>query len=164
MNEQVPAGGACSFTSAVRCRFFHFGICVTPQVANTLTSGTLAAKVMNLRSSTALAAMVMIGIAEAQTPAPSKPVPPQEAPSGPIKADQKIAERFKKIIVELLGVDPNQVVGKARYVQDFGADSLDVVEIVMAIEEEFKIAILDEDVEKLLTVEQTIKYIEKKLK
>ncbi|MCE1271491.1 MAG: acyl carrier protein [Acinetobacter sp.] len=64
------------------------------------------------------------------------------------------------MIVEQLGVDEGEVVANASFVDDLGADSLDVVELIMAFEEEFGIEIPDEDAEKLLTVRDAINYIE----
>lgn len=71
-----------------------------------------------------------------------------------------IEMRVKQIIVEQLGVDEGEVVANASFVDDLGADSLDVVELIMAFEEEFGIEIPDEDAEKLLTVRDAINYIE----
>ena len=65
-----------------------------------------------------------------------------------------IAERVKEIVVEQLGVSADQVVPEAKFVDDLGADSLDTVELIMALEEEFGTEIDDEDAEKLQTVEQ----------
>ena len=73
-----------------------------------------------------------------------------------------VAEKVKSIIVEQLGVKPDQVVPSASFVNDLGADSLDTVELVMALEEEFGVEIPDEEAEKILTVEDAVKYIEKK--
>jgi len=75
-----------------------------------------------------------------------------------------IFERVKKIIVEQLGVDDNEVVPSANFVDDLGADSLDLVELIMSLEEEFsdsskKIEIPDDDAEKILTVQDAIDYI-----
>ncbi len=72
-----------------------------------------------------------------------------------------IAERVKEIIVEQLGVDPEEVTMEASFVNDLGADSLDTVELVMALEEEFNIEIPDEEAEKLDTVGKAIDYINK---
>ena len=71
-----------------------------------------------------------------------------------------VQERVKSIIVEQLGVDEDEVTAQASFVDDLGADSLDVVELVMALEEEFGLEISDEDAEKLRTVKQAIEYIE----
>ncbi len=71
-----------------------------------------------------------------------------------------VEEKVKKIIVEQLGVDEDEVKPEAHFVDDLGADSLDVVELVMALEEEFGLEISDEDAEKLTTVQQAIAYIE----
>lgn len=70
-----------------------------------------------------------------------------------------IDEKVKHIIVEQLGVDQAEVKPEAKFVDDLGADSLDVVELVMALEEEFSLEISDEDAEKLQTVQQAIDYI-----
>ena len=70
------------------------------------------------------------------------------------------AERVKDIVVEQLGVSADQVSPEAKFVDDLGADSLDTVELIMALEEEFGIEIDDEDAEKLQTVDEVIKYIE----
>jgi acyl carrier protein len=75
-----------------------------------------------------------------------------------------VPEKVKQIIVEQLGVDENQVDPNASFVDDLGADSLDIVELVMAFEEAFDIDIPDEDAEKITTVKQAIDYIESKKK
>ena len=72
------------------------------------------------------------------------------------------AEKVKKIVVEQLGVAEDQVTEDAKFIDDLGADSLDLVELVMAFEEEFGSDIPDEDAEKLATVGDAIKYIESK--
>ncbi len=73
-----------------------------------------------------------------------------------------VEQRVKEIIVEQLGVDPEQVTTEASFVEDLGADSLDTVELVMALEEEFNLEIPDEDAEKIATVGDAIEYIERK--
>jgi acyl carrier protein len=73
-----------------------------------------------------------------------------------------IAEKVKKIVVEQLGVSEDQVSEDAKFIEDLGADSLDQVELVMALEEEFGSDIPDEDAEKMTTVGEAIKYIESK--
>jgi acyl carrier protein len=75
-----------------------------------------------------------------------------------------VAERVKQIIVEQLGVDENQVDPSASFVDDLGADSLDIVELVMAFEEAFDLDIPDEDAEKIKTVKDAVDYIEAKKK
>ncbi len=75
-----------------------------------------------------------------------------------------VAERVKQIIVEQLGVDENQVEPSASFVDDLGADSLDIVELVMAFEEAFDLDIPDEDAEKIKTVKDAVDYIEAKKK
>jgi len=73
-------------------------------------------------------------------------------------------DKIKKIIVDRLGVDESEVTMEASFVDDLGADSLDTLELVMALEEEFGIEIPDEDAEKIATVGDAIKYIQEKLK
>ena len=73
-----------------------------------------------------------------------------------------IQDKITEIIVEQLGVKPEEVNAEASFVDDLGADSLDTVELVMALEEEFGIEIPDEDAEKIQTVGDAIKYIEEK--
>jgi len=75
-----------------------------------------------------------------------------------------IEARVKQIIVEQLGVDESQVDSTASFVDDLGADSLDIVELVMAFEEAFNIDIPDEDAEKISTVKDAVDYIEGKSK
>jgi acyl carrier protein len=75
-----------------------------------------------------------------------------------------ISERLKNIVVEQLGVDENEVVLSAKFVNDLGADSLDLVELIMSIEEEFsteskQVKIPDEDAEKLVTVQDALDYL-----
>ncbi|MCY4641813.1 MAG: acyl carrier protein [Gammaproteobacteria bacterium] len=70
-----------------------------------------------------------------------------------------IEERVRKIIVEQLGVGENEVSDDASFVDDLGADSLDTVELVMALEEEFECEIPDEEAEKITTVKQAIDYV-----
>lgn len=72
-------------------------------------------------------------------------------------------EKFKEIIVDRLGVDPNEITPEASFIDDLGADSLDTVELVMAFEEEFDLEIPDEDAEKLTTVGKAMEYLEKRL-
>ena len=71
-----------------------------------------------------------------------------------------LLEKVKGIIVEQLGVDESEVTPEAHFIDDLGADSLDTVELVMALEEEFSVEISDEDAEKIQTVGDVIKYIE----
>ena len=73
---------------------------------------------------------------------------------------QTIEEKVKAIIVEQLGVKADQVIPEAKFIEDLGADSLDTVELVMALEEEFGMEIPDEEAEKLQSVGDVIKYIE----
>nr|QCI05058.1 Acyl carrier protein [Callithamnion tetricum] len=74
-----------------------------------------------------------------------------------------ILKRMTAIIVEQLGVSESKITNKANFSEDLGADSLDTVELVMAIEEEFGIEIPDEDAEKIATLEDAIKFIEQAL-
>jgi acyl carrier protein len=74
-----------------------------------------------------------------------------------------VEERVKKIIAEQLGVEEDDVVPEAKFVEDLGADSLDTVELVMALEEEFEIEIPDDDAEKIQTVGAAIDFIKEKV-
>jgi acyl carrier protein len=75
-----------------------------------------------------------------------------------------IEERLKKIIVDQLGVDESEVVPNASFVEDLNADSLDLVELIMSLEEEFKLQISDEDAENIKTVQDATDYIEEHLR
>ncbi len=75
-------------------------------------------------------------------------------------ADKPLDQRVKDIIVEQLGVKPEQVVPEAKFIEDLGADSLDTVELVLALEEEFGVEVPDEQAEKLHSVGDVMKYIE----
>jgi acyl carrier protein len=79
-------------------------------------------------------------------------------------AEKSIEEKVKDIIVEQLGVNPEQVTPEASFIEDLGADSLDIVELVMAFEEEFSVEVPDEEAEKLHTVQDVINYIKDKAK
>jgi acyl carrier protein len=70
-----------------------------------------------------------------------------------------VEDKVKKLIAEKLSVDATEVVPEASFVDDLGADSLDLVELIMTMEEEFDIDISDEDAEKLMTVQDAIAYI-----
>lgn len=71
-----------------------------------------------------------------------------------------VEQRVRDLVVEQLGVNPEQVTAEASFIDDLGADSLDTVELVMAFEEEFGIEIPDEDAEQITTVGDAIRYIE----
>ncbi len=71
-----------------------------------------------------------------------------------------IGERVKKIVIEHLGVEEGKVTDSASFIDDLGADSLDTVELVMAFEEEFGVEIPDDAAEKILTIQDAIKFIE----
>jgi len=73
-------------------------------------------------------------------------------------------DRVKEIIVEQLGVSPDQVKVEARFIDDLGADSLDTVELIMALEEEFDVEIPDEDAEKMVTVGDAMNYLQANVK
>ncbi|RRD72321.1 MULTISPECIES: acyl carrier protein [unclassified Desulfovibrio] len=73
-----------------------------------------------------------------------------------------VAEKVKKIIVDQLGVKAEEVTPTASFVEDLGADSLDLTELIMAMEEEFDLEIADEDAQKLLKVQDAVNYIESK--
>ena len=73
---------------------------------------------------------------------------------------ENITEKVRDIIVEQLGVNPEQVTPEAKFIEDLGADSLDTVELVMAFEEEFGIDVPDEEAEKLQSVGDVVRYVE----
>ena len=73
---------------------------------------------------------------------------------------EPVADRVKKIIVDQLGVEEDLVTAEASFVDDLGADSLDTVELVMALEEEFGLEIPDEEAEKITRVKEAVEYIE----
>ncbi len=73
-------------------------------------------------------------------------------------------DRVKKVVAEQLDVNPDEVTPEASFVEDLGADSLDMVELTMAFEEEFDIEIPDEDAEKISNVQQAVAYLEDKTK
>jgi acyl carrier protein len=80
-----------------------------------------------------------------------------------MEVPMSIEEKIKKIICEQLEVDEKDVIPEASFVDDLGADSLDQVELIMAMEEEFGISISDEEAEKIATVRNAIEYIEKSM-
>jgi len=71
----------------------------------------------------------------------------------------EILDRIKQIVADQLGIDEDQIVPEASFIDDLGADSLDIVELIMALEEEFDMEIPDEDAEKIKTVQDAIDYI-----
>jgi acyl carrier protein len=77
---------------------------------------------------------------------------------------KELTEKVKQIVSEQLGVDEGEVTSSASFVDDLGADSLDQVELVMALEEAFDLEISDEDAEKIRTVQDAINYIDKNAK
>lgn len=74
-----------------------------------------------------------------------------------------IFEKLKKVIVDTLGVNEDQVTPQASFVDDLGADSLDMVEMIMALEDEFGISISDEEAQKIRTVQDAVEYIENEI-
>ncbi|BAY62231.1 acyl carrier protein [Calothrix brevissima NIES-22] len=72
---------------------------------------------------------------------------------------EEVFEKVKAVVVDQLGVEADKVIPTATFIDDLGADSLDIVELVMAFEEEFDIEIPDEEAEKILTVQDAVKYI-----
>ena len=79
-------------------------------------------------------------------------------------AEKSIEQKVKDIIVEQLGVNADQVVSEAKFIEDLGADSLDTVELIMALEEEFSIEVPDDEAEKLVSVGDVTRYIEENSK
>ncbi|MEQ2010454.1 MAG: acyl carrier protein [Limisphaerales bacterium] len=79
-------------------------------------------------------------------------------------AEKSTEQKVKDIIVEQLGVNADQVVSEAKFIEDLGADSLDTVELIMALEEEFGIEVPDEEAEKLVSVGDVTRYIEESKK
>lgn len=77
-------------------------------------------------------------------------------------SDKSIEERVKDIIVDQLGVSADQVTSEAKFVEDLGADSLDTVELVMALEEEFDVEVPDDEAEKLQAVKDVVSFISSK--
>jgi acyl carrier protein len=78
-------------------------------------------------------------------------------------SEHEIFEKVRDIIIDQLGVDEEEVKPESSFVDDLGADSLDIVEVVMALEEEFEIEIPDEDAEHIRTVEEAVEYIQEKV-
>ncbi len=74
----------------------------------------------------------------------------------------EVFSKVKRVIVDQLGVEENDVISEAAFADDLGADSLDVVELVMALEENFEIEIPDDEAEKITTVGQAVKYIQER--
>jgi len=72
-----------------------------------------------------------------------------------------VEERVKQIVVNQLGVEESAVVGKAKFIEDLGADSLDIVELVMAMEEAFGVDIPDEEAENIRTVDDAVNYVKR---
>lgn len=81
-----------------------------------------------------------------------------------VMSSEEVLEKVKAIIVEQLGVAENAVTMEASFIDDLGADSLDIVELVMALEEEFDIEIPDSDAEKVVTVSDVVEYIKENVK
>jgi acyl carrier protein len=81
------------------------------------------------------------------------------APGGSEAETMSVEDKLKRIVAEKLGVDPAEVMPAARFIDDLGADSLDLVELIMSLEEEFDLEIPDEEAEKLVTVQDAIAYI-----
>jgi acyl carrier protein len=83
-----------------------------------------------------------------------------------MSAETKLSvfERVKKVVVEQLSVEASQITPTASFTQDLGADSLDTVELVMALEEEFGLEIPEEEAEKIQTIQQAVDYLEKVVK
>ena len=78
-------------------------------------------------------------------------------------SSEEVFDKVKEIIIEQLGVAETAVVGEASFIDDLGADSLDIVELIMAIEEEFDLEIPDSDAEKVVTVNDVVDYIKENI-
>ncbi|MBO7501546.1 MAG: acyl carrier protein [Fibrobacterales bacterium] len=76
---------------------------------------------------------------------------------------EELSSKIKSVVVDKLGVKPEQVTDDANFIDDLGADSLDLVELVMALEDEFDVEIPDEDAEKLKTVKTVLEYVQSKI-
>lgn len=76
---------------------------------------------------------------------------------------EEVQKKLKEIVMDRLNAEEDQIKPEASFVEDLGADSLDIVELIMGIEEEFDIEIPDEDAEKLTTVGEALEYVKKKL-
>ncbi len=74
-----------------------------------------------------------------------------------------LQERVSELVVEQLGVSPEEVVPESAFIDDLGADSLDIVELVMAMEEAFDVEIPDEDAEKIQTIEDAVSYLKERI-
>lgn len=79
-------------------------------------------------------------------------------------AEITVADKVKKIVEEFLGVDPDKITPDASFCDDLGADSLDAIEMVMSMEEDFNIEIPDSHAEEITTVQEAIDYVEKRLR
>lgn len=77
---------------------------------------------------------------------------------------ENFKERFDKLLIDVLNISQKQIIPEAKFAEDFGADSLDTVELIMEFEKEFKISIPDDDIEQLKSVEDAEKYILNKMK
>lgn len=77
--------------------------------------------------------------------------------------EQEIFEKVKALIADKLSVEPEKITFEARFIEDLGADSLDTVELIMGLEDEFGLEISDEDAEKIRTVKDAVAYIQSKL-
>src|SRR5690242_15362144 len=104
----------------------------------------------------------MVGPARFSCGSCAKPAKISAFPKIPGGSMAAVEQKVKQIIVEQLGVDESQVDMNASFVDDLGADSLDIVELVMAFEEAFELEIPDEDAEKITTVKDAVEYIENK--
>ena len=79
------------------------------------------------------------------------------------KRSSSVESKIKEIIAEQLGLREDEILNASNFVEDLGADSLDIVELIMAMEEEFEMEIPDEDAEKMLTVQNAIDYVQSKM-
>ena len=93
-------------------------------------------------------------------PVRAGPTPKMAERMGTRVDNSEVFEKVKSIIVEVLGVDADEITPEASFLDDLGADSLDIVELVMAIEDKFGLEIPDEDAEKIATVGDAVRYIQ----
>jgi len=120
-------------------------------------------KVMSAALAIAVSAATTMGQQRSAGPKPKAQTRPAQADCK-TSLSKRIEQKVKQIVIDELGVEAAQVTARARFIEDLGADSLDAVELVMRVEEEFNLEIADADAEKLHCVCDVLKYLEKHLK